>query len=66
MCGICGFVSLSRPNADDGSVVRSMLHSLKHRGPDESGYLARDGVALANARLSIIDVADGKSGAVDR
>ncbi|MFP6646084.1 MAG: asparagine synthase (glutamine-hydrolyzing) [Candidatus Latescibacterota bacterium] len=59
MCGICGFVSFSRPNADDGSVLRSMLHSLKHRGPDESGYLARDGVALANARLSIIDVADG-------
>jgi asparagine synthase (glutamine-hydrolysing) len=36
-----------------------MVRSLHHRGPDEEGHLTRDGVALGNARLSIIDVADG-------
>jgi len=36
-----------------------MVTSLHHRGPDEAGQLVRGGVALANARLSIIDVAHG-------
>jgi asparagine synthase (glutamine-hydrolysing) len=46
--------------ADGGSaVLQRMVASLHHRGPDEAGQLARDGVGLANARLSIIDVAGG-------
>ncbi len=32
---------------------------LRHRGPDEQGYLRRPGVGLASRRLSIVDVADG-------
>ena len=61
MCGICGFIRLrGTPLADgDDTVVRRMVASLHHRGPDEAGQLVRAGVALANARLSIIDVADG-------
>ena len=36
-----------------------MLRSLTHRGPDESGSWAGDGVGLGIARLSIIDVSEG-------
>ena len=61
MCGICGFFRLhgSSPQDADEELVQKMVGTLYHRGPDESGQLSRDGVALANARLSIIDVAHG-------
>ncbi len=61
MCGICGFVRFHGLPVTDGddATLRRMVRSLHHRGPDEAGHLVRDGVALANARLSIIDVAAG-------
>lgn len=68
MCGICGIVRLGDGSGDrvqtgDSSagdaVVRRMVKALDHRGPDEHGVLARNGVAMGNARLSIIDVASG-------
>lgn len=60
MCGIAGIVRLpgARGEACEPDLAR-MLAALRHRGPDENGTLVRDGVALANARLSIIDVAGG-------
>jgi asparagine synthase (glutamine-hydrolysing) len=36
-----------------------MIHALKHRGPDGFGYFDDAHVALAHARLSIIDLATG-------
>lgn len=36
-----------------------MIHSLAHRGPDGFGYHMAPGVALAHARLSIIDLSTG-------
>src|SRR5947209_18502413 len=36
-----------------------MTASLRHRGPDSSGYFAEDGVALGFQRLSIIDLTGG-------
>ena len=36
-----------------------MIHTLAHRGPDGYGFHAEDGVGLAHARLSIIDLATG-------
>ncbi len=61
MCGICGFVYLHGASSSTGdrSVLEQMADSLHHRGPDETGHMVRDGVALANTRLAIIDVADG-------
>jgi asparagine synthase (glutamine-hydrolysing) len=59
MCGIVGFV-----NADGSRVDRSLLErmnaAIKHRGPDEEGYLCEGGVALAMQRLAIIDLAGGR------
>ncbi len=36
-----------------------MISALRHRGPDQFGYLLDEGVGFAHARLSIVDVAHG-------
>ena len=40
-------------------LLETMIHTLHHRGPDGYGYHAADGIGLAHARLSIIDLATG-------
>jgi asparagine synthase (glutamine-hydrolysing) len=44
--------------------VHAMTAAMRHRGPDEEGFLARDarapGLALGMRRLSIIDIAGGQ------
>ncbi|MBI4242547.1 MAG: asparagine synthase (glutamine-hydrolyzing) [Planctomycetes bacterium] len=57
MCGICGITG-DIPNLE--KTINSMLSSIKYRGPDEQGYLVKNGVAIGNCRLSIIDLASGK------
>jgi asparagine synthase (glutamine-hydrolysing) len=37
-----------------------MADAIVHRGPDEDGYLEESGVGLANRRLSIVGLFDGK------
>ena len=54
MCGIVGIVS----KQGSGS-IRNMTDSLAHRGPDGVGHFERDGVALGQTRLSIIDIEGG-------
>src|SRR5258707_9823655 len=62
VCGICGVAFASR-NADAESRVRAMTAAMRHRGPDEEGFLAGNprepGLALGMRRLSIIDLAGG-------
>lgn len=59
MCGIYGIAEL-RPGAPvDANLVEEMGRHLVHRGPDDSGVYAGDGVALGMRRLSIIDLAGG-------
>jgi asparagine synthase (glutamine-hydrolysing) len=60
MCGIAGFLSDSQKFRDPASVVRAMGDALSHRGPDASAIWTSNGIALAHARLSIIDVATGQ------
>ena len=54
MCGIVGF-------AGSGTEVElaAMLASVKHRGPDDEGFLLRGEAGMAHARLSIIDTSRG-------
>lgn len=60
MCGIAGILNLTDLAPPAEGVLRDMLGTLRHRGPDEFGiYLARQ-VALGNARLSIVDVDGGQ------
>ncbi len=51
MCGIAGFVGKGEQRE-----LEMMIDALKHRGPDDRGVFLRDGIGLAHARLSIIDV----------
>lgn len=54
MCGIAGI--FSRPDANS---IRQMVAAMRHRGPDDSGLYLDHTVALAQARLAIIDTTTG-------
>ncbi len=54
MCGIAGIAG-----ARDEALVKRMIDTLAHRGPDDEGVYAADGVTLGQRRLSIIDLAAG-------
>ncbi len=52
MCGICGFTW-----RDEG-LVSKMNDAITHRGPDQDGVYAAEGISLGHRRLSIIDLSD--------
>ncbi len=52
MCGICGF------NWPDKALAKSMVASIRHRGPDQEGVFVDGNVSLGHARLSIIDLSE--------
>ncbi len=52
MCGICGFTWR------DEALVSKMNDAITHRGPDQDGVYAADGISLGHRRLSIIDLSD--------
>lgn len=58
MCGIAGIIdsTLSRDQGD--SLLKKMLESIQHRGPDNSGRWIDMPVLLGHNRLSIIDLSD--------
>ena len=60
MCGICGLVTLDQATRIDRKVLMAMAASIRHRGPDDSGFYFKDQVGLASRRLSIIDLERGK------
>jgi asparagine synthase (glutamine-hydrolysing) len=60
MCGIAGIVDLSGHRHVPPGVLRRMADAIVHRGPDDDGYLEDNSLGLANRRLSIIGLADGK------
>ena len=60
MCGITGWVNLSRNTRDHNEdVLHSMCESIVHRGPDSEGIWMDDHAALGMRRLSIIDLKTG-------
>ncbi len=60
MCGIAGIVDLSGSRQVPPGILTRMADAITHRGPDEDGYLDEPGIGLANRRLSIVGLADGK------
>lgn len=57
MCGIAG---LWNPNAQDvRGTLQAMIAQLHHRGPDGTGFHFDGEMAMAHARLAIIDLAGG-------
>ena len=63
MCGIAGFVAADRTLSGDArqrlDLVRRMCEAIRHRGPDDDGFLVDGPVALGMRRLSIIDLSSG-------
>lgn len=55
MCGINGIYRF-KGFSDDGTVIKQMNDTLKHRGPDAEGVYKDELVHLGHRRLSIIDV----------
>ncbi|MBM3992670.1 MAG: asparagine synthase (glutamine-hydrolyzing) [Planctomycetes bacterium] len=60
MCGIAGVVNLVEPRPIEPQLVRRMADAITHRGPDDDGYFFRPGLGMANRRLSIVGLHDGK------
>jgi asparagine synthase (glutamine-hydrolysing) len=60
MCGICGIVNFDTSEPVNPAVVRSMTHSLAHRGPDDAGFFIEQNAGLGHRRLSIIDLGGGQ------
>src|SRR5947208_6450245 len=62
VCGICGVAFASRTGEAE-SRVRAMTAAMRHRGPDDEGFLAGNprapGLALGMRRLTIIELAGG-------
>ena len=59
MCGITGFITARNLSAEElKNRLDSMNTTLTHRGPDDAGLWvdAKDQIALAQRRLSIIDL----------
>ncbi|MCD4760044.1 asparagine synthase (glutamine-hydrolyzing) [archaeon] len=52
MCGICGF------NWENEELLKEMLVSTKHRGPDDQGTYIEKNMSLGHNRLSIIDLSE--------
>ena len=60
MCGICGIVDYRGSAGDFERRLPAMVRSLRHRGPDQSGTRSDARAGLGHARLSIIDLTDGR------
>lgn len=58
MCGIFGYFDRNGKSLDKEKLEK-MGQKIFHRGPDDQGIFAIDGVAIGNQRLSIIDIEGG-------
>jgi asparagine synthase (glutamine-hydrolysing) len=58
MCGIAG-IMMRDGRAPDPALLDRMQTALAHRGPDGTGRLLRDDVALLHLRLAIVDLQTG-------
>lgn len=58
---MCGFVGMFNRNreADAEQMMTGLSAAIRHRGPDDSQYLRKDGFHIAFRRLSIIDLDNG-------
>ena len=59
MCGITGHINFSSKNKLEDSVLKEMVSSMIHRGPDDSGIYVDNHSQIGMRRLSIIDTYSG-------
>ncbi len=60
MCGLAGVLDLKGRRKPDRAMLERMADALRHRGPDEDGFLVEPGIGLAHRRLSIVGLSDGQ------
>lgn len=60
MCGIGGIADLGLQRQVPKARLARVAACLRHRGPDEQGFYAQNGLGLASCRLSIVGVRDGQ------
>ena len=60
MCGIAGIIDITGRRPIPPDLLQRMADAITHRGPDEDGYFEAPGIGLANRRLSIVGLADGR------
>ena len=60
MCGISGIFHLDPRARIDELLLHRLNAAIAHRGPDDDGFYVNGPVGLANRRLSIIGLADGR------
>jgi asparagine synthase (glutamine-hydrolysing) len=58
VCGVAGFLSPDGERADS-RVLERMVATLRHRGPDATGYHVDGRLALGVARLRVVDLETG-------
>ena len=59
MCGIAGILKL-HGGSPGPQMLRDMVGTLAHRGPDATGVVCSGATGLAHSRLSIIDLEGGR------
>ena len=55
MCGIVGDINFQNKGIKEDT-IKSMMQTIKHRGPDDDGLFIENSVGLGFVRLSIIDL----------
>lgn len=58
MCGIAGLLGVGGGQGNSSQMIRKMIETLVHRGPDDAGFWGDEafGVQLGHRRLSILDL----------
>jgi asparagine synthase (glutamine-hydrolysing) len=59
MCGICGKLNFEKGASVKPALIRAMMDTIRHRGPDDQGLHIASEVGLGFVRLSIIDLSTG-------
>lgn len=66
MCGIAGLLDFKGIDKERSKyILKSMVNTLIHRGPDQEGYYIDHFAALGHRRLSIIDLESGNQPMVE-
>ena len=60
MCGICGKLVFDQDARVEPTLIRAMMDTIRHRGPDDEGIYLAPNVGLGHTRLSIIDLNSGR------
>jgi asparagine synthase (glutamine-hydrolysing) len=57
MCGIVGIIGKRKESTEH--IIKDMMNTIKHRGPDDDGIFISDDVSFGFVRLAIIDINGG-------